>query len=74
MNTYNQQLGKEFVEAVQKGQMDLFIERMNKDLQARPSSFLSWLFVSRAYETKGDIENAANSYASFGHFGSPATN
>jgi len=63
MKSIYRQLNKALVEAIQEGEIDLFIERLNKTLQAYPSNYMAWLFISRAYVAKGDVENAANSYS-----------
>src|SRR5689334_18661369 len=56
------ELNKQLVDAIQEGQLDLFIQQLNQSLRINPSHYMYWLFVARAYEAKGDIENASNSY------------
>lgn len=57
-----QQLNLDLVEAIQHGTLEDFIHQMNQRLALYPSEFMTWLFVSRAYSAKGDVENATNSY------------
>lgn len=64
MSVYKE-LNKDFVHSIQTGNIDLFIERLNESLQKDPFNQLAWLFVSRAYTAKGDIQNATNSYTHF---------
>ena len=59
----HQNLNEAYVEAIQAGKLDQFIESLNRSLRDMPQNFRLWLFVARAYDAKGDIENAANSYA-----------
>jgi tetratricopeptide (TPR) repeat protein len=55
-------LNKEFVQAVQQGNLSEFIERMNSLLENDSRDFLPWLFIGKSYEALGDIEKSARVY------------
>lgn len=55
-------LNQDFINAIQKGQLSDFIQRMNNILRNQPTRYLIWLFVARAYDAQGDVESAANSF------------
>ncbi|WKZ41841.1 MAG: tetratricopeptide repeat protein [Anaerolineales bacterium] len=60
--TYYEDLSRDYIDSIQKGQIRPFIERLNKILSENPFDISGWLFIARAYEANGDIENAKYSY------------
>ena len=68
MSNY-EQLDRGLVRAIQSGQIEDFINEINRHISSR--DFTRWLFLARAYDAKGEPENARNAYIHVARLANP---